>query len=257
MQMHMHKHTFVSAAHIRLKALQHLPGQQEKGAAMSDSTNGWLVLATQVDPPTQDPLGMAEARTGVGLTFGQAWEALKGTLDIGPFDFEEVPTEKRRRLEQKVIEIATNMRYGEDGIKWQFGLHEADLTAMTGEVWADLLPEWGDDCEQVYSVVKDWTDWMWAQAAERDAPPPQSSRCREKAWGLHHRVPQRRCDTGQPQDKHPADSQACRGHDGLLGSKDRIRPVQCTTCPTWTPQSLAAMDTWHTHRWHHGQEAER
>ena len=54
-------------------------------------------------------------------------------------------------------------------------VQEAAPMKGCGGVWADLLPEWAEECEEVYHNIKGWTDWMWTRVNDVDAPPQVNS----------------------------------------------------------------------------------
>ncbi len=67
------------------------------------------------------------------------------------------------------------MRDGCAQVKWQVMLQEAAPMEGACGVWADLQPEWAEECEEVYDIIKDWTDLMWTWARDVDAPPQVNS----------------------------------------------------------------------------------
>ena len=109
------------------------------------------------------------------MTFQQAWATIRPRLDtpITLADLEDMPAAKRRCLEEKVVDAA--MQHGCAQAKWQVMVQEAAPTEGCGGVWADLLPEWAEECEEVYHNIKGWTDWMWTRVNDVDARPQVNS----------------------------------------------------------------------------------
>ncbi len=105
------------------------------------------------------------------MPFLQAWNRVSAMLgtDLTPDDMVPMPENKRRCLEERIIDVAMNE--GDAKIKWQVLPQEAHAGMGHGEIWADIGPEWSEECEQVYAGVQEWTDRMWSRVADEDVPP--------------------------------------------------------------------------------------
>ena len=140
------------------------------------------------------PLGIAMHITNMVLKGGR-----KVDMDL----IKDMPSVKRRCLEERIIDVAMDAIYlkgltaarnqlanvavlqtiyGRTGkvvdgfmasalsqVKWQVILQK-EGTAQ-GEVWADLQDVWAGDLEDIFHLVSDWTDYMWSRVLDADAPP--------------------------------------------------------------------------------------
>ena len=127
--------------------------------------------ATQLDPPTQDETDAGATVTN-RMSFGQAWEIVKGqlTTDLVPEELGGEPATKRRKMEAQVIDIAM-YNEGDAIVKWQVMIRYDNEKTGSGEVWADLDHQWANECEHMYELTKGWTDHMRKRTIEIDAPP--------------------------------------------------------------------------------------
>ncbi len=115
--------------------------------------------ATFIDPPSQaanhdEQSERPQERLG-RLTFLQAWDKVSKITrtDSTPDDMVRMPANKRRCLEEKLIDVAMND--GHAKVKWQVWVLESSVKDGCGDAWADMEAEWAEDCEQVYAIVQD------------------------------------------------------------------------------------------------------
>ena len=110
----------------------------------------------------------------------------------------DMPSVKRRCLEERVIDVATDAIHHKvlqeardrqldlsgvwqgkvvDGyvapalsqVKWQVIVYEEGM--MHGEAWADLQDAWAGGCEDIFDLVSGWTDIMWSRVQDVDGAP--------------------------------------------------------------------------------------